>query len=474
MSAPSEAIAAPALPRARPRGTAGAVARAAASLLRIGATAALELRLNLLGPAPWIIGIILAAFGYLVVRTAPDNTSFPLGWALSSGIGPIVNILILFLTASLANRPNRYDVTELLDSKVVGSEELIFGRWLGMIGAYVAPFGLLFAATIAGQGVHSRHPIDVAAYAQALLRMLPPALFLGTLSFCLVTVTRILVLGAGLSGLIWFVLNAGQPYYPTVFRMELSQNGPVFLGLTATALLGMLLTYRAGRRAKRSRVTVGLALAFALVLVSTAIGSAWLHMALPGRASTNAAHERLRTRAARRLPVPNFAWVDVSGRRTSIAALRGNYALLVFIQPKDGGLLPLLRRMAEARREFASHHLGVVAICLSEDLNGARDAARLAKADLPVVTDWGAPASGEWNEQAPPSAISWSLGISQTPQAILLDPDGRIREVQGGPIALDETGWKGAKERLRAVLEGTESDELLPTGIPGLPGGLGL
>src|SRR5947209_2078012 len=104
-----------------------------ASAGRSWGTAILEVRLNLMSPAPWVIGVVLGAFGYLVVRTAPDDTSFALGWALSHDLGPLAEILLLFLAASLAYRPQRYDVTELHDSKLIGSEELVFGRWLGMI-----------------------------------------------------------------------------------------------------------------------------------------------------------------------------------------------------------------------------------------------------------------------------------------------------------------------------------------------------
>src|SRR3954447_23103441 len=103
------------------------------ALQRIRATTLLEIRLNLLSPGPWIMGLVLAVLGYLAVRTSTDPTAFRLGWALSYDLGPLSVVLLLFLAASLAHRPERCDVTELLDSKLVGSEELIFGRWLGMV-----------------------------------------------------------------------------------------------------------------------------------------------------------------------------------------------------------------------------------------------------------------------------------------------------------------------------------------------------
>src|SRR5687767_2193512 len=69
------------------------------SLQRIGSTALLETRLNLASPGPWIVGGVLAALGYLTVRTAPDASSFPLAWGLSHDIGPLALALLLFMSA---------------------------------------------------------------------------------------------------------------------------------------------------------------------------------------------------------------------------------------------------------------------------------------------------------------------------------------------------------------------------------------
>jgi AhpC/TSA family protein len=438
--------------------------RLQSAISRILGTALLEIRLNLLSPAPWIMGLVLAGLGYLAVRTAPDPSSFPLAWALSAEIGPLAVILLVFLAASFAHRPLRYDVTEVQDSKIVASEELILGRWLGMLVGVLVPLVIQYLVTLAAQKIHARPVVLPLAYLQSFERLLPPVLFLTSLSFFLVTVTRNLILGGGLAGLLWFVLYFGPAYYPTVFRIDLSQNAPVFLGLMLSVLLLMLLGYQGRRRAKQARATYILAWAAGLVFAATAVQAAWSHLSLPGKASAVASWNRLRESGRRTGdPLPNFAWVDLHGQRVSLASLRGKPALLVFFQPKDSGLLPLLQRLTALREKFKGDGLSVLGICLSEDLNAGRDAARLAgAAALPVVTDWGAPASGPFNPRAPASVVSFALRVGSTPSAVLVDDAGKELTRK---LPLSEEQWQDLELQLRAALDGEPVEPELPQGL---------
>ncbi|MFN3647941.1 MAG: hypothetical protein ACK47B_00060 [Armatimonadota bacterium] len=449
-----------------------AASRTAGFLARLLATARLEARLAIGSPAPWVVGAILGLLGYIAVRAAPDPASFPIGVTLSQELGPLAGALLLFLAASFAHRPVRYEVTELQDTKRAGSEELLLGRWLGMAAGVLVPLLVEYAVAMAAQKYHSDQPVVPAAYLGSLLRQLPPVLFLTTLSFSLVASTRVLVLGAGLAGLLWFAIFFGESYYPTVLRIQLSQNAPVFLGLTATVLLTMLWGYQGGRRVRGSRVGRLLGAAAVLALCATSLRGVYQSLALPGKHSAVATWQRLRD--SRRLPEdppPNFAWTDIEGRRVSLATLRGEPALVVFFQPKDGELISLLRRLAALRREYAPRGLEVLAVCLSEDLHLARDAARLAGApltrELPIVTDWGLPNADGFPMEKPPSVVSRALRIGATPTALLFDPEGR--EIQRG-LPVDAASQDQLKLRLEAVLKGDYSAPPEPEQPENLPG----
>lgn len=432
----------------------GGGARLVPALQRVLATARLETRLNLGSPAPWIIGLILGALGYLTARTQPDPSSFPVAWDLNHNLGPLAAVLLLFLTASLAHRPVRYEVTEIHDCKPVGSEEIILGRWLGMLAAVGVPVLLEFGLAMLGQRLHAKPPVQPAVYFTALGHTLPTLLFFTTLAFCLVVLTRVLVLGAGLAGLLWFGIYSGKALFPSVLRIDLSQNAPVFLGLTAAALLGLLLGYGQHRRARRAPEGRVLAWALTLTLAATTIYGSWSALALPGKRTAVRTWKRLVNKHREgRGPTPNFAWVDRTGKRVSLAQLRGRPALLVFLQPKDGGALPLLTRLARLPAELPEEGLQVLAVCLSEDLNDGADLARFARAEVPLVTEWGRPAGGEFDRSDPPSAMAWSLGIGTTPQSLLLDETGKI--VRRG-LPLDETSWDNLKLEIPKALEGGE------------------
>lgn len=450
-----------------PSGPGHRVGNLAAAAHRCLATARMEIRLNLGTPAPWVMGLVLGALGYLTARTQPEPSSFPIGWDLAHQVAPLAAILLLFLAASLAHRPVRYEVTEITDSKLTGSEEIILGRWVGMVAAVLVPLLLEYAAAMAGQKIHAKPPVQLEVYLLSFVRGLPPVLFLTTLAFCLVVLTRVLVLGAGLAGLLWFALYSGRSLYPSAFRIDLSQNAGLFLGLTLAALLAMLLGYQGRRRAKRAPATMTLAAFLALCTAGTAVYAGWLALAMPGKAVAAASWKRLGSRHRRGAPVPNFAWVDTRGRRLSLATQRGRPLLVVFFQPKDGGLPALLTRLSGLPAHFAEDELRVVGVCLSEDLNGAADVSRFARVEFPVVTDWGGPSIGEFNAREPHSALAWSLRINTTPHSLLLDEDGR--EIARG-LPLDERSWENLKLEIRRALDG-ETDPA--AAIPGdLPGGM--
>jgi hypothetical protein len=148
--------------------------------------------------------------------------------------------------------------------------------------------------------------------------------------------------------------------------------------------------------------------------------------------------------------------VDQHDKRVSLAGLRGRPALLVFLQPKDGGATALLARLAQLPKDLAAEEIQVLPVFLSEDLNDGRDLAVLARVSLPVVTDWGRPSTGGFAASDPGSAMAWSLGVSTTPLAVLLDETGRV--VRRG-FPLDEANWDSLKLEIPKALAGEEEGE---------------
>jgi hypothetical protein len=306
-----------------------------------------------------------------------------------------------------------------------------------------------------GQRLHAKPPVQPLVYLDAFAHTLPAILFFTTFAFCLVVLTRVLVLGAGLAGLLWFAVYSGKALYPPVFRIDLSQNALVFLGLTGAALIAMLLGYQARRRARGASMTRVFACALFLSLATTAVHASWLALAFPGKTSAVRSWKRLVSKHRDgRGPVPNFAWVDGAGERVSMAGLRGRPALLVFLQPKDSGASALLGRLSRLPQDLAEEEIQVMVVCLSEDLNDGPDLARHAGASLPIVTDWGRPAGGEFDPADPVSAVAWSLDVRGTPLALLLDDNGRILR-RGFP--LDEPNWDSLKLEIQKSLAEAEA-----------------
>lgn len=446
-------------PPTAPAGVAVRVGELAAAGQRALATAAIELRLNLFSPAPWVVALALGALGYLAVRTAPEPSSFALAWTLSYDLGPLSGLLALFLAAGMAHRPRRYETLELEESKAAGSEELLLGRWAAMSLAIAVPFLVQVVATGTAQAVHSRLAVEPGAYLAALLRLAPPVLFLATISFILVTFTRILVLGSGLAALVWFILYFGRQYYPTALRPELSQNLPAVVLSTAGLLCLALAAHGGRRRAKGAPATRVLAWGSGALLAVAGTGAAWTHLALPSSATARLSWKRLAAYPRESgLPLPSFAWQDQHGRRLSLGGQRGAPTLLLVFQPKDQGLPATLRRLATLPRRFQADHLGVIAVCLSQDLGAGASTLRHAGAGpwhaIRVGTDWGELGQGSFSTENPSSVFGRVVGITRTPAALLLGPDGREL---ARDLPLDAAAWEDLTERLSELL-GADGD----------------
>lgn len=436
-----------------------------AGMVRTLATARVEARLNLMTPAPWVVGFILAVFAYLLVRTSPDPSSYLLAWVLSAEQVRLSTLLLLVLAASFAHRPQRYELNELLDSKLVASEELVFGGWLAMLVAVSVPLLIQYGVAIVAQEIHGKGAVELSAYGWSLLRVAPPILFLSTAAFGLVKLLRILVLGSGLAGIAWFVFIPGESYFPSSLWLRLSQNGIVFLGLTAAMLLLLLAGSQARRRHKRAATTYAFATLSGFIVVSVAVYAAWLAQAVPSSASAAAGWKRLNGgHPTPKDPLPNLSWIDNSGSRVSLSTYRGRVLLLVLVQPRDAGLLPTLQRIDGVRRQFSKGELGVLGVFVSEDLNASRDAGRLLHVGFPLVTDWGMLRSENFDPKEPTSLASWAYHAGHTPEAILVGRDGREL---ARDLPLDD------EDVLKAKLDAAVAGEEIPfTPTPAAPGGI--
>ena len=409
--------------------------------------ARLELRLNLRGPAPWVTGGILALLGYLAARTSPDNTSFPVAWALWEDLSPLAGGLLLFLAAGLAHRPVRYETLELEDSRPVSAGDLLVARWIAAIPATWLALGFEFAGAALAQALHTRHPIRWEAYGYFLVQGLPVATFLASLAFLLVGLLRHLIAGAGAAALVWVTLHLGRDLVPTSLALNLSQNGLLFLGLTG----GLILL---GGRAAGTRLTRGLARrlspAGVALLIACCLRLAWQERALPGRARALTDWKRHAPgRPDRDRPLPAFSWVDSGGRRFSLATLRSAPSLLVFLQPDDPGLAGVLVRLAAVSREFREDDLQVVSVLLTEDLGAARALDRLLNPAVRLTVDWGKPGPSEFDRRRPGSVAAWKLGVSRTPFSLLLDAGGRERRRE---LPLDEASFDELRLQVREAL----------------------
>jgi hypothetical protein len=396
---------------------------------RVLGTMRLELKLNLRSPAVWGVALLLGALGLYGGYIAPEASSVMLGLMLSRDIGSLVEILLLFVAASVAYRPHRYEVGELQHSKRVNPEELTLGRWLAMEVIVIAPMLLLYLATMLGQMLGNQEPVVLLAYVQSFWRLLPTVLLFSTLAFFCVVSIRILIAGAGLAGIIWFIYKAGSNYYPEVLRLGYGQNRSIAYGLTLLLLLFMLLRQNRERRAKDSLMAKGLTMAALAVLLAIVVRSLQLTFATPGKAYALSTWERMdQDTRQKEDPFPNLAWVDTAHRRVSIGQMAGKPALLYFFTPGDKDIVPLLQQLGAVRTQWPEERLGIIAICMSEDLNAGAEIARLAeqRGPLPysIVTDWGIPAS-DFGIDRVGSIAAWAFSVEGSPNLILIDAEGR-------------------------------------------------
>jgi hypothetical protein len=400
------------------------------------------------------MALALGGLGYMASALDPRNpTSQSVGRFISRDLGPLTEIILIFLAASVSHRPRRYEVAELQHSKVVTPEELTLGRWLAMEAIVFIPVLLMYAGAMAGQLMASSEPIVALAYLQSFARFLPTVLLFSTLAFYTVTSMRTLVTGAGLTGILWVAYKFAPSTlagYPGILQFNLGQNRYITFGLAATLLCFMLAHHEGRRRAKHALTSRILGTLTAVLLTATLVHGGWVALALPGQNEAYAKWKRLEgytplqsSGSKDNDPMPNFAWLDLKHERVSVEMFRGRPALLLFFQPDDRSAVYMLQNMAQYREQKSEERLGILAICMSEDLSSAGEIVRLASAKspitYPVVTDWGRPGR-DFDEGHPGSVISWAYQPDRTPSIILLDAEG----VRVGSLRLQEGADIGA------------------------------
>lgn len=138
--------------------------------------------------------------------------------------------------------------------------------------------------------------------------------------------------------------------------------------------------------------------------------------------------QRLRVGA----PAPDGAFTTIDGQTTSIAALRGQPALVWFVTTYCGSCEAGTQTMADQINQFAQHHVKVVELQLAKNLGG----------DGPDIATFGRSIAGK---QFTHPAWVWgtasqALTDAYDPKAFLdvyylIDAKGRIVYINGSPDA---------------------------------------
>ncbi|MGQ9732958.1 MAG: peroxiredoxin family protein, partial [Candidatus Zipacnadales bacterium] len=278
----------------------------------------------------------------------------------------------------------------------------------------------------------------------ALARGATPLMYLATLAYCAVALSRN-VLSAAVVAVYWLFVLLWSDFLARIFDFSLTQNWPTYALLGLSAAMGTVAIRRwLDREPWTSRWAPLLPTTALLLLLSGVLDAVW---------RVAESHDKpLRQdpfalqMAGQHLDgsprVPGFWLPDQHSGMFRTASVNGRVLVIGFWSPHVPTSVLMLEQLRRVSQEFPKEQVTCIAVCVANDHAISPHVARAEAYDFPLVTDPGTHYAGRMTECSP---VVEAFTVSDVPTIFITDRARRLVE------RIESTGPQ-AVEHLRVVV----------------------
>ena len=396
--------------------------------------------------------IVLCSAVALVVGGAEGMTPSLVGYRVARLGAIMLGFLCLPMLAGAARRDASTRASDAVQSRPHQAHELLLARWIGnyafilTLFVFTALFAFLAQAIFAGPMAEGAGPrVSVRAFADSVFAGAVPLLFLCALGFCAAELLQN-VLAAAIVALYWILVLLGRDYLSRIFDFSLSQNGLVYILLSAGIVFAAMAVARwrqglAGARKLNVPVWSGVFLIAGLGLAANCVLTRHDPPLHAHPVTLNVAGQSIRTGR-----LPGFWLPDQFGHRTRLHDHAGSILVVGFWSPAAPDSVANLATLARAHRKYRDRGVSVIGVCIADDWRIARRFGRERGYTFPMVTDRGT----HWAEMIEDSSpLAEAYEVSGLPVTFIADERRNLVERIGTDSRLQ---WQAIDTKLTEML----------------------
>ncbi len=351
-----------------------------------------------------------------------------------------LGFLALPLLAAGARRDYTSGASDVIQSRPQQAHELMLARWLGgflfllalQVAAAVAAFVFLLVLGDAppdGTGPRA----SLLALGHAILVGALPLLFLSVIGYCVADLLQN-VLAAAIIALYWLLVLLGRDYLSRVFDFSLTQNALAYVLISAGVLFAAMAVARYRQKLANYRRLNVPVLATVFLVAGLAIAVRFVLIRHDPPLHLHPVAIKVASQTIRGNRLPGFWLPDQFGKRVQLADYAGAPLVVGFWSPAEPESLETLRALALVHRDYGPRKVGVIGICISDDMWVGRRVARERGYEFPMVTDSGT----HWAEDLQTaSPLTEAYEVNYLPAVFVAD-GGRnlVRKLETVPQSL--------------------------------------
>jgi len=380
--------------------------------------------LNYLRGGAGLAAVVLCCAAGIIIGSADGATASLVAYRIARFGALGLGFVGLPLLAGGARRDQTTQAADVIQSRPQQAHELMLARWIGgflFLAALLTAAALsafIFQGILGGPAPEGAGPrISFRAVVDSIGVGLLPLVLLSVLGYCAADLLQN-VLASAIVALYWLLVLMGRDYLSRIFDLSLTQNAWAHIPIAAGVLFAAMAVARYRQRLQNYKKANVPLLSAAFLVLGLGLAAYLTRTRHDPPMHLHPVTTTVASQSIRSGRLPGFWLPDQFGKRVRLHDYEGRPLVVGFWSPAVPESMELLNALAIVDRDYGSRGVGVVAVCIADDMSTGRRVGRERGYQFPMVTDTGT----HWAEElqtASPLAEAYEL--SYLPTAFVAD-----------------------------------------------------